>query len=104
MRNIDVFPLQFFSRHSSKEVGSMCADEGYLATGTSGGHSGIRTTTTTIEIELGGQDTFSQGWDGVAREHQVGVITANYDNFKGRKRMRAGHLRIRCGSPTPFSN
>lgn len=50
----------------------MCADESDLATGASSGNGRIRT-----------------------REHQVGVVTANHNDIKRRKRVRAGHLTMR---------
>lgn len=73
----------------------MCADESDLATGASSGNGRIRAATTAVQVELRGQDTFTQGWDGVTREHQVGVVTANHNDIKRRKRVRAGHLTMR---------
>ncbi len=80
----------------------MCSDESYLATGASGSHGRIRAATTAIQFEFGGLDTFSQGRDGVAGENQIGIVTANHDNIKRRKRIRAGHVTIWRDSPTPI--
>ena len=80
----------------------MRSDESYLATGASGGNGRIRAATTAIQFEFGGLDTFSQGRNGVAGENQIGIVTANQDNIKRRKRVRGGHLTIRRDSPTPI--
>jgi hypothetical protein len=45
---------------------------------------------------------FRQGRDGVAGENQIGIVTANHDNIKRWKRIRAGHLTTRRDSPTPI--
>jgi hypothetical protein len=66
-----------------------------MATRAGSGNGRIRAATTAVQVELRSQNTFTQGWDGVTREHQVGVVTANHNDIKRMKRLRAGHLTMR---------